>query len=164
MFVAGGCSVANCRNSGKMSSLRVSLLRTLCDMLDLLQDRWTLLLTVAAILSLVSPYLLWIKRKPLLTMLCLVASWQTASVDSVLWIVNYFRVMGNYGWPKEAAETYNVLIAAPLSLVLPLLVSVSPCQRFRLKKCESGEDSHSLPLHVSYASPILSFWSSTFRN
>ncbi|NQV23169.1 MAG: hypothetical protein HQ518_02280 [Rhodopirellula sp.] len=91
-------------------------------MLDLLQDRWTFDFTVAAILAFAAPYFLWIKQKSATGLLCLAASWQIGIVDSVLWIVNYFRVMGNYNWPKEAAETYNVLIAAPLSLVLPLLV------------------------------------------
>lgn len=90
-------------------------------MLDLLQDRWTFYFTVAAALAMAAPCFVWIKRKPATGLLCLAVSWQIAIVDSVLWIVNYFRVMGNYAWPNEAAATYNVLIAAPLSLVIPLV-------------------------------------------
>lgn len=91
-------------------------------MLDLLQERWTFCFTVAATLALAAPCFGWLKRKPTIGLLCLAASsWQIAIVDSVLWIVNYFREMGNYEWPQQAGGTYNALVTAPLSLVIPLL-------------------------------------------
>lgn len=93
-------------------------------MFDLFLDRWTFYFTVAAVTALAAPRLICIKRNLEAGLWCFAIAWQIAIADAILWIVNSFREMGQTrSVQHEAFRIYDMLVATPLSLVIPLLVA-----------------------------------------